>query len=394
MTVVIGAGCSHAPIDRADMQPVDMTLLRPYVFQRASGGPATSDAAASGAEARRAAITALPQRQPYVFSLAGRDGNTPSDRALAALPGNMPPLPGQGSPDQAVHEPSHRLTLAAGLRRDQIDWSIAAPGGTPNVLSELKWRDLEILTVTGQYDIDLSRHWRGRVNAELGTTLAGKNQDSDYAGNNRTLEWSRSNNDADEGTVIDLSLAVGYEKPVWQRGHKRLSLTPWAGYSMHVQNLKMRDGKQTLSVAQPGFPPPAPLGTFDGLDSRYDATWHGPWVGLQGDLQLGERHTLTAQSEYHWANYEATARWNLRQDLAQPESFEHKADGHGVRQMLSWRYQPRRGPAWHLRLGRQKWRTGSGRDQVNVANGQKLFTRLNGVNWRSASVDVGMRYTW
>ena len=37
----------------------------------------------------------------------------------------------------------------------------------------------------------------------------GKNQDSGYAGGDRTLEFSRSNNNSDEGNMLDASFGIG-----------------------------------------------------------------------------------------------------------------------------------------------------------------------------------------
>ena len=42
----------------------------------------------------------------------------------------------------------------------------------------------------------------------LGFTMSGDNQDSDYAGDNRTLEFSRSNNDAGEGYTASAAAAL------------------------------------------------------------------------------------------------------------------------------------------------------------------------------------------
>ena len=94
--------------------------------------------------------------------------------------------------------------LLAGYRIDQLDWNIAGnnAGTNPNILSELTWKDLEIYQVQFKPSVTLGNSHRGGVRYHLrgmlgwGSIVDGSNQDSDYAGDNRTLEFSRSNNSA------------------------------------------------------------------------------------------------------------------------------------------------------------------------------------------------------
>ncbi|NIQ93167.1 MAG: TonB-dependent receptor, partial [Desulfuromonadales bacterium] len=86
-------------------------------------------------------------------------------------------------------------------------------GSTPNILSELTWDDLRSFQLAAE--TEMVRSLRPRVSTVLmgrtsyGWIVSGENQDSDYAGDNRTLEWSRSNNDAGNGHVFDLEGGVG-----------------------------------------------------------------------------------------------------------------------------------------------------------------------------------------
>ena len=99
------------------------------------------------------------------------------------------------------------FTLSAGYRVDDLDWSIAGNinGNNPNVLSELTWDDVE------SYQVKLQGNFvwpniialKGYVN--YGWIFDGDNQDSDYLGDNRTLEFSRSNNSTDDDYVWDNS---------------------------------------------------------------------------------------------------------------------------------------------------------------------------------------------
>lgn len=313
--------------------------------------------------------------------------------------------PRQGSQEFGNDGVESRLIVETGYRRDDLDWSIAGRlfnrsqgiDVNVNVLSELTWRDLDIFQVGFSNETLFADHYFFRFSFSHGTIYDGKNQDSDYKGNDRTEEWSRSNNSADEGEVRDMSVATGYRLEFLR---KKISLTPLLGYSYHQQNLVMTDGFQTVSEPDPAlelFPPD--VGPFVGLNSSYDARWRGPWLGVDARYALLlSRPSLTMTFglglEYHWVDYSASANWNLRTDLAHPESFEHEAAGTGVVVAAKWRCQFPFDLGLNLHFNYQDWSTKAGTDRVYTSSGVVPETRLNEVNWTSKSVLVGVDYTF
>ena len=298
-----------------------------------------------------------------------------------------------GAPDPARAETQIELGLQGGYRQDALDWSIA---GSVDVLSELEWKALEIyqLQLTAALvgePLRFGPRLAGRALLGAGVIVAGENRDSDYAGNGRTLEFSRSNNDAGDGRIIDLSLGGG----VQFEPSAGLHLTPLLGYSHHEQQLVLQDGVQTLSQPQlvPHFPfsPPA-LGPLRGLDSRYDARWYGPWIGCDLSYQPSARWQLTGTAELHWGEMQAEADWNLRPDFAHPVSFRQRADAYGLMLGAGGRYALDR--HWSLVLaGRYSdWSTDSGLDQIAFADGSVGVTRLNEVHWTSLALQAGVVY--
>ena len=233
--------------------------------------------------------------------------------------------------NQAMDKPPKGIEVEVGYgyRRDSLDWNIAGDlqGNNPNVLSELTWEDLLIHEIHMGVRADLKNAFFLKGSINYGVIVAGDNQDSDYAADNREMEFSRSNNDADKGNTLDGQFGAGYR---FRLISESLSVIPLAGYSYHRQHLSMTDGYQTITW--PGGPP---LGSFNGLDSTYEAQWRGPWIGLDITLET-ERFTklspisFYAGWEYHWADYYAEADWNLRDDFMHPKSFEHEADGTGM----------------------------------------------------------------
>jgi len=272
------------------------------------------------------------------------------------------------------------LGFGVGYRTDDLDWNIAGDlsGQNPNVLSELTWSDLSILQVKGGIKSSIRRVYvRGSLG--FGWILDGKNQDSDYAGDNRTLEFSRSNNSSDDGSVFDGSIGIGYKIL-----DKETVIAPVAGYSVHVQRLSITDGFQTIP----------PLGPFPGLDSSYRTKWYGPWVGVDVSHRFSDKFRIMTSFEYHWADYEAKANWNLRTDLAHPESFRHWADGEGIVASAEAVFTSKKLWPLHLVLEYQDWQTDPGLDTVYFSDGSQASTRLNEVNWRSLAIMVKTSYAF
>ncbi len=289
-------------------------------------------------------------------------------------------------PRRSIYQPEVEMVFSGGYRQDDLDWNIGGffLGEYVNVLSELTWDDIESYQVKFQGSLVWPNIVALKGHANYGWIFDGDNQDSDYAGNNRTLEFSRSNNSADDGSVWDVSLAIGY--PL--RWGKSIvgTFTPLAGYSRHEQNLKITDGFQTIP----------PTGSFSGLDSSYDTEWEGPWIGIDLNFRAAKIESVADRLEafftyeYHWADYEAEADWNLRQDFRRPRSFVHDADGQGFVIRAGLNFVLQRNLALNFNFDYQDWSTDSGTDKIFFADGTTAKTRLNEVNWTSYSLGLGL----
>ncbi len=284
----------------------------------------------------------------------------------------------------AFGKDAYNLTLSTGLRSDKFDWNIAGDtgGANPNVLSELTWRDLDIYQIKGKLAVETNRVYiRGSV--AYGLIYNGVNQDSDYNGDNRTLESSRSNNRADDGSVWDVSGGVGYVFRLTPSSRATLDLIPLAGFSYNKQNLTITDGFQTIPATGP----------FPGLNSTYEARWTGPWAGVDLIYRF-DRLTLSGTFEYHVASYYAEADWNLRTDFAHPKSFEHTANGTGVVASLGGNYSLSKEWAVGGSFDYQDWRAEDGTDRTFLSDGSIAETKLNEVNWTSEALMLDVRYSF
>lgn len=268
------------------------------------------------------------------------------------------------------------ITLSASYREDNLDWNIAGNG--VNILSELAWKNLAIAQLQAAVKFNMKDDWRIRAELGYGTIISGTNQDSDYDGNNRTQEFSRSNNKAG-GDVRDASIALGKTfRLLDQTVGKFIYITPYIGLSAHQQNLTMTNGVQTIPATGP----------FAGLASAYDAQWRGPWIGFDAIIETGRSLSLIVNAEYHLADYSAQANWNLRDDFAHPVSFKHSAKGRGIVLTGGTSYPIAANWTLNTTFKYQDWVTRAGNDRIYFSNGSVGSTRLNAVNWESMAYNL------
>ena len=280
-----------------------------------------------------------------------------------------------------------KLSVTAGYRLDSLEWNKGFANMTPNILSELTWDGLQIWEYKARAEVVFLDRFVFDAKAGWGQIWSGENQDSDYLGDDRTLEFSRSNNTTDDGEVWDYSIAGGYRIQDLQHIDyifiaDELDLTLLGGYSRHAQYLVITDGMQTIPDAGP----------FGFLNSRYRALWDGPWVGIQLDGKKGDRLTGYGRFEYHWLDYEGDGTWNLRTDRQQPVSFSHFAgdDDFGLVFDLGGEY--RMNPTWSfaLDLVYTYYYVGKGIDRNFFVNGNVTDIQFNEAVWTSFSISGGV----
>lgn len=280
---------------------------------------------------------------------------------------------------ESVESP-FEYSLGAGYRTDNLSWSIADAG--VNVASEVSWRKTVIAQLRAAARLNLGSDWLLRGIYTTGAVKSGSNQDSDYAGGNRTQEFSRSNNKTG-GAVRDVSVGFGRKISLFDfASGGALYVVPLAGLSIHQQSLTMYDGQQTIPAN----------GAIPGLNNSYDTQWKGSWLGMDALLGLGESVSLTSTVEYHWVDYSAEANWNLRNDFAHPVSFKHVAKGYGLLASAGASYRFSRNFLVNVLFERQKWNTYQGYDQTNFSYGATGYYTLNPISWDSTAVSLNAVY--
>lgn len=283
-----------------------------------------------------------------------------------------------------------RIDTGVGVDTSTLQWNIAAdPSGRtgPNILSELSYRDVTFTVFNASADIHIHQGWlQGStifMDYRAGQATGGEVQDSDYNGNNRTQEYSRSLSSARDSTLR--SIEIGVSHGISLTGNSRL--VPALAVARHEQNMVMTDGRQTVDIYNPDN-----LGDFRGtLNSTYASQWTGAWTGMNWEYST-RFHQLSAGYRYYWLHYHAEADWNLRSDFAHPKSFEQWAHGGGSAWELSYKLSFSQAFSLSLSWYRQDWDTGTGKDKVYFADGSTGSTQLNEVTWESTGYNMGLQF--
>mgnify|MGYP001019042385 CR=1 FL=1 len=279
-----------------------------------------------------------------------------------------------------------KFNMTQGYRHDDLRVSHGYSSGGPNILSELTWTDIQSYEVKGEGQIVFKDFLRLEGSYAYGWIQDGDWQDSDYLGNNRTEEFSRSNNSNDGDEVKDYSFGAGLEFPITSASvlgllhSDKAKVTLLGGYSESWQNFRMTDGNQTIPATGP----------FGGLNSTYRTHWSGPWAGVEFSGEKGKLNA-TLRGEYRWARYYGEGNWNLRENLEHPKSFEQISSGGGVDLSLGLGYFLT--PNWQANFNVEgaMMETKAGMHRQHVISGPVELI-FNECVWNSYSIRLGATY--
>lgn len=277
------------------------------------------------------------------------------------------------------------FNTGVGNARGTLSWNISGGENGPNILSELTYRDVNFRQFTMSSTLKMKRGWLANhdlmVSFSTGTANEGTVQDSDYDGDNRTQEYSRSLSSAVDSKMQDINLGLARRI----RLDSYQTLRPMLGYTHKTQNMLMTEGVQTINTDNP-----TAIGPFRGtLKSTYDTQWDSLWLGLGWNLET-RHHQLGLSARYEWLNYAAVADWNLRSDFAHPKSFEQSATGNGFGLNLDYAFKFNQTLSLWINWQQRSWNTDPGQDTVYFADGSRGTTQLNEVSWKESGIATGM----
>jgi hypothetical protein len=175
---------------------------------------------------------------------------------------------------------------------------------------------------------------------------------------------------SDRGSLFKANPGIGYRINF----SNDIAITPVLGYGFSTQKLYLLDNGD--------------------LNSTYVARWSGSFGGINFRAKIASQLFVLSDISYHQINYHAEANWNLIQSFQHPKSFEHTAKGFGVEANAAFGFRLSSVLALKFGAGFSKWTTGAGVDQLYLADGSTLKTRLNDVSASGYSINIGAIYTF
>jgi len=268
-------------------------------------------------------------------------------------------------------------------------WNIgagASANNTPNILSELTYEKLKSSGwgINLGYLKKLNNQWAFNIEADIATSKIknGDVQDSDYEGNNRTEEFSRSYADAEGDGINRKSLALGF-KYRWfsTKGHYAGILLGKQDYNFDIL---MVNGVQIIPDEYSGM-------SIPNLNSTYESTFDSTFLSLSSE-HVFEWGTVGVRYEYHLAEFDAKANRNLREEFAHPVSFAHTAEGDGATLTIGSTYTLDRSWDVFATWTQRQFDFEDGYDHTFFADGESVVLRLNEVEYKAEVLQGGVRY--
>jgi hypothetical protein len=334
------------------------------------------------------------------------------------------------------------LEIGVGYRQDYLKWNTHANlnshynsedysselgeniVGLPlSVKSKLKWKDINICQIEARGNYVTCDNIYMRASGDYGWISSGKNRDKDYidfgCGEASYGDEFADSHSKVKGNVYDVKLAVGYQ---FQFCDDTFTLSPLFGYSWHGQHFRDRHLRQNFfldGVNAAAFS--ASRSHYDyydyenyyypysdscscdysygGQHSTYHTRWNGPFIGFDFDYSLCCDWDLFGGYEFHFAEFHARGKWDLRSDLRNG-FYQHSKNAYGQVFDIGVKWDmcdcwtlAVRGEFqfWHARHGRDRSKT----NDVNIGNVKtKCFLDIptRNTEWCSSSVmfDLGM----
>lgn len=272
------------------------------------------------------------------------------------------------------------IDVQGGVRRDSFSFSVQGPHGVPNRFLQQKYSKVKsaVGAVNVWFQVNETWYLRGYADYASISHATEKQTFNNSAGDLALRYRSHSNG----GYLYDFLGGLGWILPCIPCIPENLTVAIVGGYSREGQCFKSHKAKLTTPAGDQGKVP--------GRHSKLQASWTGPWAGVDLAVRYGGLK-VAGTFEYHWTQFRATEYQTAGGSCASNCHTTNKfhAPGQGLVGVLSFT----RMFCQNWRFGfvgkGQWWRTKSGHYSLN---GQKH--RLNRVKWNSGSIvaDLGYRF--
>ncbi len=272
-------------------------------------------------------------------------------------------------------EKNLQVSVSAGRQEEDFHWSIAGnlSGQNPNVLSELKWKDVTGTNFNASIQWNVWRRFSVYADYNRVNVHSGNINDADYAGDNRTEPTYNENFADNKGYTTAWNAGAGYII----FNNSLFSLTPYFGYTKSSQLFYITDNS----------------GQFSGLNSSYEAWWKGAFLKVRSSLKIWSNLKAMVDVTYSQVSYSANGDWNLISQFQHPLSYSHSAKGYGINAGAKLVYNINRYIGLNVGYNYFNWQTGNGTDQLYLVTHEIDKTQLNGVYRNGYTFNVGVVFS-
>lgn len=265
----------------------------------------------------------------------------------------------------------------AGFRLESYELSLINNDETPNILSHVSWNRLRIFEHALGLHIPLE-NIALHADLRVGRILDGSFLDSDYDGNNRTLEFSRATSNI-SGNCYALSAHIELPKKLDNKN----TVSFLVGYDFDQSSY---DGKNLVShIPNKGL-------IYQGDVTSFRTQLHGPWVGLKHQIELNKKWSFYSQVKAHLKLLYANADWKLRNDFKHPKSFENYGAGWGLSGMIGLTYQASDKSSFFAEIDAQQSIIRGGSDIVHKTYGTFQNTYNVDTKKKSLGLRLGFKF--
>jgi hypothetical protein len=269
---------------------------------------------------------------------------------------------GGGQQATVVEKPDFSLSIGgrAWYSWGKSDFNIAGSGGTPNIISELIWDDVDSIVAEFTADMLFKDEYILTIDGGFGAIKDGTLNDSDYLGNDRTLLFSESISTADDDNMWFVSVMLGSRVLSWNvRDNKpRSYLALMIGYQHWTETYVATKFVQTQDpFGLIGFVGPFP---DQGKGITEEFTWDSLLAGIRTEIEILPDFAFKGRfMAVPFTHFKLEDIHHFRTDLQQNPSFEATADG-GIGVILDATLSYNFWGGFSVEAGYQYWDISSG----------------------------------
>lgn len=276
----------------------------------------------------------------------------------------------------AALEPLLRAEVGAAGTTANLSWSVAgnSAGTSPNIMSELQWRNLLGAGMYSRLTFQPLRRWYATLGFAGMGYAGGHATDNDYQEDNRQYPSYAGRFSANKGYFRDFNSTIGFVL----HASPQLKWLIQSGYT----------NQQQLNYLLP-----ADQFTPSDLRSTYASKWKGLIMKTTAEWLVSGNTSLVAGMAYSQLWYHAEADWNLIPSFRHPLSFMHAAKGYAVHPTIEMKIRMFGKAYLNLELAYDYRITGYGAEHLYLHNGDVTVTRLNNVRSSCWTLRAGLPFT-